>query len=146
MHDSQSNKASLSFRVGRATTATDEVLKPLASRTNQATMELLLNDNAVRSLLVHLLSNSQDRSFGFGNSVFVTMKNNLRDVPVVCRLVDIDLSTGVLLDVLDGRTTLAEDAGNRAGGDGELDLDVVRLLDLVRLGNMSTSTVKESGY
>lgn len=80
-----------------------------------------------RGLLRYLLGDGKDGSLGLSNGLLRPADGDGGIVLVVGSLVDVDLHTGGVLDVVDGRTRLAENTRNRASRNGELD-DVVRFL------------------
>ena len=90
-------------------------------------MELVFDLDALRNLLVHLFSDRKDGSLRFSNSSFVTSADDIGNVAVVGRFIDVDLRAGVVLDLVDRRAAPAEDARDAACGNRELDR-VVRLL------------------
>lgn len=144
----QSDQTSLSLGVGRATAADNQVLEALSSGTNQCTMEPVLNREGVGDLLLNLVGDSENSSFSFRDCVLRAANNNSGDVRVVIRLVDINLRASVVFDLVNGRAATAENASNRSGGNGELDLVVGLLLVLVGLMRRSIHTpyARRSGH
>lgn len=61
------------------------------------------------------------------------MQNNASDATIVDRLVNVDESASILLDLLNRSTTATKNPSDSACGDGELRLDVAGLFELVRL-------------
>ena len=109
----------------------------MSSRSNQGAVELVLDGEGVRSLLLNLLRDGQDGSLGLSDRGLGTTKHDLRVVTRVSSLVNVNLSTSVVLDLVDGRTATAEDTSNRTRRDGERDLVVLVLLELVGLEQTS---------
>ena len=108
----QSNQTSLSLGVGRATTASNEILEALTTSTNDGTVELAGNVNRSGGLLRNLVRDGANGVLGFLDGLLGTAYGDLCVVLVRRRLVDVDLNTGRILDVVDRRASLAEDAGD----------------------------------
>jgi hypothetical protein len=84
-------------------------------------MVLAFDSNQNCNLVHHLVRNGKDRGFGACNSLFGTTKCNGSGSRVVFRsLVDINLCISLVLDVVNGRPTLAKDASYRTSRNREL--------------------------
>ncbi|KAL7281696.1 LOW QUALITY PROTEIN: hypothetical protein ACG7TL_005014 [Trametes sanguinea] len=132
----QSNQASLRLRVGGATATGDEVLEALSTCANDRAVELARHLDCRRRLLLDLLRDRQDGGLGLRDSLLRAAHGDVRARAVVGSLVDVDLRAGVVLDLVDRRAALTEDARDGAGGHGKLD-DVL----LLRLRNALAPTL-----
>jgi hypothetical protein len=94
-------------------------------------VELSLNVNRVRLLLLNRLRDLEDQRLGLRNVLLVPVDRDVRRFALA--LVDVNLRVGRLLDLVDRRARTAEDARNRATRYGELCLSFVLLLELEQL-------------
>ena len=91
------------------------------------------NRNRNRSLLDDLLGDLEDSSLRLRDSSLGTAHRDIGLAAVIRGLVNIDLRTSLVLDIVDCSTILAKDACNRPSGDAELHDVVVFLLKLKSL-------------
>ena len=74
-----------------------------------------------------MIRDSKDRSLSLGNGVLRSSYGDVGDRRIIGSLVDVDLSTSGVLNLVDSSASLSENTSNRTSGDSELG-DVVRLL------------------
>lgn len=79
----QSNKTGLRLRVRGSATTNDEVLQALTARTNQITMEPVLDSEAVGDLFMNLPCDFQDQSLGLRDRGLGAVEDDIRDIPIV---------------------------------------------------------------
>jgi len=87
-------------------------------------MELGLNEHGHHRLLRDLVGNGKDRCFRCGDRLLRTTYSDVCDVLVIVSALNINLGFCVVLDLIDGCTSFAENASNTAVGNGELE-DVI---------------------
>lgn len=87
-------------------------------------MEPTLHTQHHRRLLTDLVRDGLNRSLSGSDSLLRPTTGDLCDGPALLCFVEVDLGTGVVFDLVDGGSALAEDAGDGAVRDGELE-DVV---------------------
>lgn len=131
---SQPDQARLRPCVGGTTTAADEVLEDLTARADERAVEPVLDGDHDGRLLADLIRDRLDGGLGGGDGLLRPVAGDLRALGVGRRLVEVDLRASLVLDLVDRGAALAEDAGDRARGDGELDDVVGFLLKLDGLG------------
>ncbi len=117
----------MSLRVGRSAAPSDELLQALTTSTNDSAVEPAGHFDGGRGLFSDLFRDNEDSGLGLSNSLLGAADTDARVVLVLGSLVDVDLNAIGVLNVIDGRTGLTEDARDRASRNRELD-DVVRLL------------------
>lgn len=83
-------------------------------------MELSLDNKGCRRFLADLLSNRQNSSFGSADSFLGSMDSNISHVVVVRDLVNVDLGTCIVLNLVDARAAFAKNTGNGTGWDSKL--------------------------
>lgn len=93
-------------------------------------MELVFDGYRVGSLLCNLIRNGLDGSLGFRDGGLGATKNDSGDFATIQSFVNVDLSSSVVLDLVDRSTTTAEDTSDGASGDCKLNLVVVLFLEL----------------
>ena len=72
-------------------------------------------------LISNLFDNSQDSLLCSGNSVLASSNSDRGLAVIAVSLVDIDLSTSLVLDTVDGGTRFTNDLSNALGGNGKLE-------------------------
>lgn len=98
-------------------------------------MELVLNKHGHRRLLHDLLGNGKDRCFRCGDRLLRTTDGDVCDVLAIVNALKIDLSFCIVLDLINGCTSFAENASNAAVRNGEVEDVVCFLFKLQSLGS-----------
>jgi hypothetical protein len=105
----------------------------LATSTNDGPMELAFNGDGVVGFLANLVRDGHDLGLRVLDFLLSAADSNLGRYVIVTALLNINLSRSIVLDLVNGGSTFAEDASNRTSGYGELDDVVVLFLEIESL-------------
>lgn len=132
----QSDKASLLVTLGRTTSRSDEITKVLTALTNEVSMlnscvnstltvsphstyVFLLNGQLDSNLVANFLDNVQDSLLGRSNSLLVTSDSDSSLLVLTSLPLNVNLSTSVVLDSVDGSTALTNNLSHSLAWDFE---------------------------
>lgn len=109
-------------------------------------MELILDRNGLGNLFMDLFCDGENSGLRLRDGRLGATTDNVGDVAIVGRLIDIDLGISGVLDFVNRRSTPAKDARNATSRDGEL-YDVVGLfLELESLSTPTSERVQKENW